>query len=261
MFLTPDLPLQVGILNAEGVAAFDFLAGLLGGGVNCDGTVARQQIVGTRGAFDAKFPPGVRSVTQTITQPGDPSPGGCGENSLYRVTLTYIRTDGQPVRGPDPDSTFLIMNRGSGLVLDIPDASNAPGVRVQQYPENGGDNQKWRLEPVDDNRNWWRIRSVSSGLVLDVENASHDNNAHVNQFPDHGGPNQQWEFLPVGDGGGVIEGFLQQPLGPRNTFFEIASRESGKVLDVPASTSAPQTPIQQYDANNGYNQAWQLIRV
>jgi hypothetical protein len=257
MFLTPDLPPQVGLLNTAGIAAFDLLAGLVG--ADCDGTVVRHQICGTRGGFDAKFGPGIRSVTQTMAQQGDPSPRGCGDTSLYRVTLTFIRTDDQPVRGPDPDSTFLIMSRASGLVLDIPDASNDPGVQVQQYPENGGDNQKWRLEPVGDNS--WKIRSVSSGLVLDVEHASGDNHARVIQWPDTGGRNQQWGFDLVQDPLDAAD--TRSLLAPLNNFsyFKVRSRNSGKVMDVPASNSAPQTLVQQYDDNNGFNQDWQLIRV
>src|SRR5262249_29202810 len=116
--------------------AFNFLAGLLG--VGCDGIVVKQQVCGLRSDFDNKFAAGTRTVTQTLAQPGDPSPRFCGDNSLYKVTLTYIRTDDQPVRGTDPDSKFLIMSRASGLVLDIPDASSRPGVQIQQFPEKGG---------------------------------------------------------------------------------------------------------------------------
>src|SRR5262249_4703152 len=126
-------------------------------------------------------------------------------------------------------------------------------------PENGGDNQKWKLVPVGGN--WWKIQSVSSRLVLDVEHASHDNHARILQFPDNGGRNQQVGVVPAVGDGAVNEGFLPLPMGPQTTFCGVASRERGKVLDVPASNAAAQTPIQQYDANNGFNQDWQLIRV
>ena len=195
MFLTPDLPPQVGLLNTVGIAAFELLAGLLG--VDCDGTVVKHQVCGSRSSFDNKFAAGARSVTQTIAMPGDPSPIGCGDTSLYKVTLTWIRTDDQPVRGPDPGSTFLILSRASGLVLDIPDATNNPGIQIQQFPENGGGNQKWKLVAVPGN--YWNIQSLSSGLVLDVEHSSNDNHARILQWPNNGGRNQQWEFDLVQD--------------------------------------------------------------
>jgi hypothetical protein len=175
--------------------------------------------------------------------------------------MTFIRTDGQPVLGPDPDSTFVIMNRSSGLVLDIPGASNKEGIQIQQFPENGGDNQKWKLVPVGGN--WWvtKIQSVSSGLVLDVEHASNDNHVRILQWPDNGGLNQRWEFVEVRDAGAANEGFLHLPIGPKNVFFKIRSQKSVKVLDVPAASSDANTLIQQFDDNNGFNQHWQLISV
>ncbi len=253
------LPPEVAILLAAGVQSFDLLLDILG--ADCDGLVASGQVEAPRGDFDNQFAAGVYSFTRTVAFPGMLSPQGCGDNSLYKVTMTFIRTDDQPVLGPDPDSTFVIMNRSSGLVLDIPDASNNPGIQIQQFPENGGDNQKWRLVPVGGN--WWitKIQSVSSGLILDVEHASNDNHARILQWPDNGGRNQQWEFALVGDDGAVNEGFLHLPVGPKTTFFKIRSRNSGKVLDVPASRSDANTLIQQFDDNNGFNQHWQLIRV
>jgi Ricin-type beta-trefoil lectin domain-like len=257
VFLTPDLPPEVGLLNTAGIAAFDVLAGLLG--VDCDGTVVKHQICGSRSSFDNTFAAGTRTVTRTIAMPGDPSPVGCGDTSLYKVTLTWIRTDDQPVRGSDPDSTFLILSRASGLVLDIPDASNNPGVQIQQFPENGGGNQKWKLVPVQGN--YWNTQSVSSGLVLDVEHSSGDNHARILQWPNNGGRNQQWEFDLVQDPLGAVDTtFLDAPL-TNFSYFKVRCRNSGKVMDVPSSQSNPNILIQQYDDNNGFNQHWQLIRV
>jgi hypothetical protein len=43
-----------------------------------------------------------------------------------------------------------ILNRNSGLVLDVPGLSVNPGVLIQQYPINRGPNQQWqmRADPV-----------------------------------------------------------------------------------------------------------------
>jgi hypothetical protein len=252
---------EAAILLAAEVQSFDLLLNILGR--SCDGLVASAQVEAPRSDFDNQFAAGLHSLTGTVAFPGMLSQQGCGGNSLYNVTMTFLRTDDLAVTGPDPNSTFVIMNRSSGLVLDIPNAAINPGIQIQQFPENGGDNQKWRLVPVPGDNNWWitKIQSVSSGLVLDVEHSSNDNHARVLQWPDHGGRNQQWEFDLGQEDGAVNEGFLHFPAGPKTTFFKIRNRNSGKVLDVPASKSEANTLIQQYDDNNGFNQHWQLIRA
>jgi len=53
-------------------------------------------------------------------------------------------------------SVYEIINTHSRKVLDIPSGSVNDGIQVQQYTENGGDNQKWRLQPMD-----WFFRSTS----------------------------------------------------------------------------------------------------
>jgi Ricin-type beta-trefoil lectin domain-like len=107
-----------------------------------------------------------------------------------------------------------------------------------QIQENAGDNQKWRLVSVGGN--WYNIQIVSSRLVLDVEHSSNDNRARVLQWPDNRGQNQEWEFIQVEDDGAANEGFLHLPIGPKDVFFKIGNRNSGKVLDVPSSSSRRQ---------------------
>ena len=259
--LGATLPPEAALLVVAGVQSFDLLLSALV--ADCDGVVASAQVEASRDDFDKQFALGVHSITRTVTFPGTLSPQGCGGASLYRVTMTFLQTGDPPVLGPDPDSTFVIMNRSSGLVLDVPGVSRNPGVQIQQFPENGGDNQKWRLVPVPGLNNYWitRIQSVSSGMILDVEHASNDNHARVLQWPDNAGRNQEWEFALVANGGDVNEGFLPLPIGPKTAFFKIRNRNSGKVLDVPAASADANTLIQQFDDNNGFNQHWQLICV
>jgi len=51
------------------------------------------------------------------------------------------------------------------------------------------------------------------------------------------------------------------PIGPRTAFFKIRSRNSSKVLDIPASSADASTLVWQFDDNNRFNQHWPLIRV
>lgn len=65
-----------------------------------------------------------------------------GQNQQWRLL---------PVAGgffPMGGSLYEIINRQSRKVLDIPNGQVKDGIQVQQYTENGGDNQKWKLTPI-----------------------------------------------------------------------------------------------------------------
>jgi hypothetical protein len=229
------------------------LVGQLGG---CDGTVAADTLAAERFRFDQLIPDGGRTTTHTKFYPGSNSGFLCGSNSQYKVTRTIIRTEAGDVNQPDMTKAFIILSRSSGLVLDVPGFSNDAQTPIQQFPDNGGQNQHWQLVPVDGR--FFQVRSLSSGLVLDVRGASRDDHAVIQQFPDNGGQNQHWEFIPV---------FVGPPdlpfpvLGGGTTFFKIRCRRSGKVLDVTGRSAEPQVQLQQAGDSGGSNQLWQLLSV
>jgi hypothetical protein len=223
---------------------------------DCDGTVAADSLSVHRSDFDPLIPANGRVITHTKDYPGPVSPEFCGSNSDYKVTLTLVRTQDGDVTQPDPSKAFIILSRSSGLVLDVPNASSADGVQIQQYPDNGSDNQHWQLIPVDGG--FFKVRSRSSDLILDVDHSSGDDHARIIQWPDNGGKNQHWEFVPVS----VLPPDLPFPvLGEGITFYKLRNRLTGKVLDVPDRSADPHALIQQYSDSGGNNQLWQLISV
>src|SRR5258706_5437061 len=58
-------------------------------------------------------------------------------------TSTTKRTD-----EPPPRRSSSITATGSGKVLDVTGASAVNGALIHQWDWLGGDNQKWRLEPL-----------------------------------------------------------------------------------------------------------------
>jgi hypothetical protein len=242
------VPIDAAILAVNTVLAAAF--------AGCDGTVAADSLSVLRSDFDPLIPANGRVVTHTKDYPGSNSPDLCGDNSDYKVTLTLVRTQEGDVNHPDPNKAFIILSRSSGLVLDVPGASNVVGTPIQQYPDNGGENQHWQLIPVDGG--FFQVRSRSSGLILDVEHSSGDDHARIIQWTDNGGHNQHWEFVPVD----VPPPDLPFPvLGGGMTFYKLRCRLSGKVLDVPGRSADPGTQLQQYADNGANNQLWQLISV
>jgi hypothetical protein len=69
---------------------------------------------------------------------------------LSVITVTIIFSSGIiSAASPVNNGVYKIVNRNSGLVLDVQDGSFEDGVNVQQWEDNGYDCQKWQLEETD----------------------------------------------------------------------------------------------------------------
>jgi hypothetical protein len=104
------------------------------------------------------------------------------------------------------------------------------------------------------------IRSSLNGLVLEVAGDSKGDNAKVQQAIETDAPNQHWAFDVVSIPAPNIE---LPVIAQSNNYYQIRSRSSGKVLDVPSGSADAGVKIQQFGAktsNNG-NQVWQLVQV
>ena len=134
--------------------------------------------------------------------------------------------------------SFVVVNKNSGKVLDIPNSSKQAGTVLIQWAATGGNNQKFIFKPVGD---FYTIVAADSGMCLDVPNASQADREKIIQFPCNGQPNQLWKLEKTGDGSYVI-----------------TSKASNKVLDVPNSSTSDGTQIIQYKLNKGKNQRWIL---
>jgi hypothetical protein len=68
-------------------------------------------------------------------------------------------------------------------------------VQIQQFSENGGDNQFWAVVP--DQQGYFVIVNLNSGQVLDVRGNRTDDHAEVQQYPFNGGDNQRWQLISL----------------------------------------------------------------
>lgn len=87
---------------------------------------------------------------------------------------------------------YVIIAKHSGKCLDVRGISTDKGANIIQYDYWGGDNQKWKLEPVGDG--YYRIIAKHSGKCLDVGGISTDNGAKIIQWDYRGGDNQKWKL-------------------------------------------------------------------
>jgi hypothetical protein len=239
----------VGALGALG----DIARWIFGHGPNCDGLVLNGAAV-ANGSLLASWTRQNSLYRQSSHYHGPDTPDGCGSNAEYDVTWSVtshvvpaVALDKQP--GP---VNVVIINKNSGLCLDVPFSQQGDNIAIQQYPITSNPNQQWRITRLGDVVGSAAVYTVASvntigpGLdtkCLDIPDSSKANHAVLQQFHCHGGPNQQWKFVPAGDG-----------------YYYIINVNSGLYLDVPNASIDAQVQVQQYQYNGGGdNQKWQLV--
>ncbi|MFE4996705.1 RICIN domain-containing protein [Streptomyces mirabilis] len=142
----------------------------------------------------------------------------------------------------DPSASYVLVNRGSGKVLDVSGASTADGAGLTQWTRTDGANQRFRF--VDSGGGYYRLKAQHSGKVLDVLNYSTADHADIAQWSDAGGTNQQFRLADSPDG-----------------YVRLINRNSGKAAEVENASTADGAKVVQYTDWGGANQQWQLVRA
>jgi hypothetical protein len=89
---------------------------------------------------------------------------------------------------------YQIVNRNSGLVMDVSGGGTNAGAQVIQWTNHNGLNQQWKLVP---DGAFFQIVNRNSGLVLDVYGGGTTQGVNVIQWTNHNGLNQQWSLIPT----------------------------------------------------------------
>ncbi|OQP58280.1 hypothetical protein A3860_08150 [Niastella vici] len=140
------------------------------------------------------------------------------------------------------NGTFLIVNRKSGMVLDVASAATANGSNVLQWGGTGGTNQRWTLTQLPGG--YYSIIGVQSGRALEVYQSGTADGDNVSILDYSGADNQQWQFIATSDG-----------------YYRIVNRNSGRDLDVAAQSESPGANVAQWTYWGGENQQWGLLKV
>lgn len=140
------------------------------------------------------------------------------------------------------NGTFMIVNRKSGMVLDVASAATANGSNVLQWGASGGTNQRWTLTQLSDG--YYSIIGVPSGRSLQVYQAGTADGDNVEIYDYSGANNQQWQFIGIGNG-----------------YYRIVNRNSGKDLDVAGQSESPGADVAQWGYWGGENQQWGLLKI
>jgi thermitase len=133
---------------------------------------------------------------------------------------------------------YNLVNVNSNKCLDVFNADTTNGAKVIQWGCNGGNNQKWKIEPVGA---YYKLTAVHSGRVLEVNGASTANGAFIDQWDYVAGANNElWNITKLGSG------------------FQLVAVHSGKNLDVQNFGTADGTIIQQTAYNGSTAQQFRL---
>lgn len=175
-------------------------------------------------------------------------PGGTGyqqgQTNAERVIDITWGDDIQPAIS----GKYLLVNRSSGMVMEVEGGSANAGANLQQGNPSGGTHQQWNVSPVSSrvvgDFSYFTLTAEHSGKAPDILNWSLDNGANIIVWDDVKGGNQQWYFEYEEDG-----------------WFYIRSRHSAKCLTVADASSADGANIIQFEKEGGASQQWRFIPV
>ncbi|MEW1863796.1 glycoside hydrolase N-terminal domain-containing protein [Streptomyces sp. NPDC088194] len=144
---------------------------------------------------------------------------------------------------PARPATVRLVNRLTGMDLEVPGGSRQQGVLLDQWPDAAGSsNQQWRI--VDRGAGKVALRNVNSGLLANVGGGSTADGATLIQWPSGNSTNEEWTIDPVGGG-----------------FVTLTSVRSGKVIGVADAATSQGATLTQQTNTGGYHQNWTLIAV
>ncbi|MDT5035649.1 MAG: hypothetical protein QOE03_834 [Micromonosporaceae bacterium] len=199
----------------------------------------------------------VNDMTTTPTTKGDLTPGyWYSENMKYfylmwsatprfNYTTNYLTTEGNVLRGinrvaaPAATGTFRLVNRATGLVMEVNASSLNDNAAVVIRANSGAANQTWIVTTTAGAA---RLTCSLSGKLLNVSGSSTTSGAGLVQFTNSGSTAQQWTVSAVAGG-----------------FVTLANRRSGLVVGIAATAAGSGVVQQAPDGSTG--QQWQLVAV
>jgi len=118
---------------------------------------------------------------------------------------------------------YYVVNKDSGLQLDVYQASSADGASVVQWWNTGGTNQQWTLTQL--NTGIWTMVAAHSNSALDLYGWNTSEDAPVKQWSYGGNQNQQWKIAQSGDAWTIVS-------NASNKLLMVADTNGGTTLKV-----------------------------
>jgi hypothetical protein len=143
------------------------------------------------------------------------------------------------------DGSYSIVSANSGKCLDVPGASTADNVNIQQYDCHSASNQRWRITPLNTTTSFgMNLIAQHSGKCLDVAGGG-TGAATIQQYDCLRQGNQHWRLGTKTVAGGL-------------SYYEVIAMHSGQCMDVVGGSTANNAGVQQYPCTGGNNQKWRF---
>jgi len=142
--------------------------------------------------------------------------------------------------------TYKLMNRASGLMIDVPGGQNTNALQLQQWTDNNATAQRWVVDDVGSSTNVYRLTSVSSsdGKVMDVRNGTANDGEAIQLMQSFGNNAQRFRLIKLSNG-----------------YWSLLNVSSNKAVEVAGSSTSNGALIQQNPYRGDFNQQWQLIKI
>ena len=140
------------------------------------------------------------------------------------------------------EGRYSIVNRHSGLALDVTAFNTDDGANIHQWGYWGGQAQQFDINWL--NNGFYSIRAGHSGKSMEVADWSNTAGGNIAQWTYWGADSQLWQIDHVEDG-----------------YFIIINKFSGMALDVLDFSTSEGGDIRQWPVTNAYNQQWSIQPV
>jgi len=136
--------------------------------------------------------------------------------------------------------SFVIINKKSGLYLDVEGSDTQDSGDIVQNAPSAASSQRWWLDY--NGRGHFRLKNDNSKRVIDVPDESSADGIELVQWEDHNGENQGWRLIDLGRGE-----------------YQIQNELSDKYMGVVMGSVQEGAAVEQRAATGGDEQVWELV--
>lgn len=142
---------------------------------------------------------------------------------------------------PPTDGVYQVLNKRSGLILDVDRFDRGNGTQLTQSANNRGANQTWVLKRLPDGS--YQFRAVQGRNVLDVAKSNLNGGGLIQMWEPNTSDAQRWLIEFSGDG-----------------YFKIRSKVSNLLLTVKEQSTKEGAKLEQRSDANDPSQLWRFQR-
>ncbi|KOU72385.1 ricin B lectin [Streptomyces sp. XY66] len=162
----------------------------------------------------------------------------------WSETVTILSGGSVAVAPPAQHTVFQLINRHSGMAVDVPGASASPGTELIQYtPSSSAASQWFRFIPLGGGLHDIRTLHGSTALSWDISGGGTADGARLVQWNPTYADNQRWKVSDTGDG---------------HVTFTCA--RSGKVLGITGRSTSDGATLEQQTPDGSAQQQWRRVR-